>query len=575
MIGSATLLFRHCSAFLDLIFKLFMHPISYASPIDVPIHTCRRFIMLQSPLHRRPCPPPPRVLSGSKDHFDPYSPHGTSRRRKHTLLNVVRYKHAVNAKTWGCHVASLIPRSRISAQHTTTPQRLPIFLPPEWIPRTVVNGTQARSPLLSCANRQAHPGSSTSRPGCEFHGRCRGDDLPDRVSLLPASTSATIHTGRPYIAIGRTLDLLLARQGLPTLSFALALLVAGVRSLPPTNPRAHSTLRRRIITLPRGQHRVCDTGALVTFFPLASHLSPSRRKRALRAMQLAVSPRIPAPRGLDPRMRILLSTADENARRRPSTFAMSAQRPEPGPLHARAVRGVGDVYRGCWAARGEDEALASPSIYIRATRGDVRAPSVRYGADASRGRECMGEAETREEGVWDANAVSGTARVRTQGGVAERGFDVWEQEQRAEREDAHKIAIEGGRAGSAVSRHEAAVRARDGGKAFALALRLFARWKMTSQACWKRMDVRGCAAADAARTFDCGGEVNALALALRACGGRHSRPTGRDGEKGQALEHGGDLGGEVTPGFVGAAPRAHSESLVYSPFGARRRRTSP
>ncbi|KAJ7435739.1 hypothetical protein B0H11DRAFT_1937298 [Mycena galericulata] len=88
----------------------------------------------------------------------------------------------------------------------------------------------------------------------------------------------------------------------------------------------------------------------------------------------------------------------------------------------------------------------------------------------------------------------------------------------------------------AVPRQEATVCTREGGKAFALALVRSRGWKMTSQACQKRTNVRVCAAADAARAcaFDFGGEVSALALARRARSGRHSRPTGSPVRKGRS-----------------------------------------
>ncbi|KAJ7430386.1 hypothetical protein B0H11DRAFT_1943111 [Mycena galericulata] len=56
------------------------------------------------------------------------------------------------------------------------------------------------------------------------------------------------------------------------------------------------------------------------------------------------------------------------------------------------------------------------------------------------------------------------------------------------------------------------------GEAFALALRPFTRWKVTSPTCRKRMHVHECAAANAARAVDFGGE--------RAHDGWHSPPTG-------------------------------------------------
>ncbi|KAJ7433522.1 hypothetical protein B0H11DRAFT_2375637 [Mycena galericulata] len=272
----------------------------------------------------------------------PDSGHGTSCRRKYALLDVVRYQHAV---ILGMEQVNVTTRASTSQ-----------------IPHKAVNDTQARSPLLSCANRHAHPGSSTSRPGCEFHGRCR-------------------------------LDLPLGQQALPTLAFALVFsLDTGMRSVSPGLPHVQPSTAPHHHSDPYTtfQHHVHTLAAFVSH---TTHLSPSD-ENALRGP--CISPRrlayLPSsPVNSNPRLSPRAATRHASALC--SQVAQEEERGEDDGTSATCARSPRRIRAVEHASTCKSE---STNLISATTRRSGRRPSTcatyarawwGCGTDASRGRQ--------------------------------------------------------------------------------------------------------------------------------------------------------------------------------------------
>ncbi|KAJ7433520.1 hypothetical protein B0H11DRAFT_2375629 [Mycena galericulata] len=312
---------------------------------------------------------------------------------------------------------------RTSAQPTTTLQRLPIFLPPKSAPCSVVNDTQAHSPLLSCANRHAHPGSSTSRPRNEFNGQCQ-------------------------------LDLPLGQQALPTLAFVLVVLLhAGMRSVSPGLPRVQSSMAPHYHSDPHASTsapRSRTRGVRLAYHPP----QPLRRERAPWAMHLAASPRIPA---VEPRKfeSTTLAACRDKARNnapqnasRGRTVARGEERGEDDGTSATCARSLRRIraVEHASTCKSESTNLISATTRRSGRRPSTCAPCARArwgcGTDASRVRQqgTHGALHLHAHIVHDPRPDPGDVRAHGAVRVPPGGVEVAPGEEGTERSEGGSVA---------------------------------------------------------------------------------------------------------------------------------------